>query len=692
HREILEVATDALGSVASELDAHVRPGRGDLIKIVPHVDRAEDLLQIWDDTAACGPVDELGVATDRGSSLQILDELMRSGTELEESDDALDPDNHTGVKKLVLELIESTQSAGISLALQFQKEVDSSCPTSGKWLSGDELTRIGNFMSHLSMAYPHVAGWFIDDFMGYLCDPWDAAGSTCLVSAETTQLQAASEPAAFWILATSTKAPYVVGGAHVLSAEGVRLRTSDSLDMAVTLHLPDELSEQDLLAAGEVEISFLTLDSDDTDYDPGSHCSRDGVLAVEVDGRLMIEDFLRDGHDTPGALGTAREESFELHRVTVPTRLLVQNADEPWTIEIGFSLRHPQGQPADYDTACGGSGWTTLSASMAKSVYVWNLEAQIGDLTLDEAGGHFEFDYSATAGVAGSSADLGLDHASSARGVMVNVARNAGSVTPAEAARFIRSMCGRDAVDECLVFKRGTRYKDKDPELDNVILTAAAAYGEGVIIESASNALANLPGEAGTFAEWPSAWGHDYMLLRHKLGQYGVLGWYQGYHFDLTAAVDGQGNACSPAGGWKVSTDDQGDALLNAEALIFEWDVDAGAPPSALLRTDRLSVDSDGDGDLDDLEVWVDTDSDELVVALHQIDELSGKRPRFAFSVEDEAGVCFAPAGRYVTGAHREALAFHRCVTDFFGTGDADCANYGDAAVDYWQLDLKKLF
>ncbi|MEO1370145.1 MAG: hypothetical protein AAFX50_23425, partial [Acidobacteriota bacterium] len=238
-----------------------------------HVDHAEDLVQIWDDSAACGPIDELGVAADAGSSLQILDALMRAGTELAESDDGLDPDNHTGTKKTLLQLVESTQAAGISLVLQFQKEVDQSCPSSGKWLSRDELTRIGHFMSHLSMAYPHVAGWFIDDFMGYLCDPWDAAGSTCLAGADTVQLQAASEPAAFWVLATSTKAPYVVGGAHVLSAEGVRLRTSDRLDMDVKLHLPDELSEQDLLAAGDIEISFLTLDSDDTDYDPGSHCS-----------------------------------------------------------------------------------------------------------------------------------------------------------------------------------------------------------------------------------------------------------------------------------------------------------------------------------------------------------------------------------------------------------------------------------
>ncbi|MEO1370606.1 MAG: hypothetical protein AAFX50_25770, partial [Acidobacteriota bacterium] len=114
--------------------------------------------------------------------------------------------------------------------------------------------------------------------------------------------------------------------------------------------------------------------------------------------------------------------------------------------------------------------------------------------------------------------------------------------------------------------------------------------------------------------------------------------------------------------------------------------------PNVLLRTDRPSVDGDDEGEYQDRTVDVTTGSDELLVALHQTAELSGKRPRFAFSVEDGAGSCFAPAGTYVTGAHREALAFHRCVTDFFSTGDADCANYGDAAADYWKLDLAKFF
>jgi len=356
-------------------------------------------------------------------------------------------------------------------------------------------------------------------------------------------------------------------------------------------------------------------------------------------------------------------------------------------VMLDFSLQLPAGPPAHYDpVGCGSSGstWDTLSASTAKSVYIWDLRAKLGGHELNEASGHIEVSYGAAAkGVVAASADLELDHGASTDGLIINVARNDGRITGAEVDRFVESICGRSDVGDCLLNLRSTRFKDKDPDLDNALLAASLEHTDGLLIESASNALTNLPDEAGVFSEWPRTWrSYEYVMMRLTVGQYGLLGWYQGYHFDLASAVDSSGAACNTGqAAWRVEITDTDEALGNAEALVFQHD-GVGAPQN-ILRTAEVGGERT---------VAIGAGAEEVLVVLHQTGSLSGDSPFVAFSLVDQGGDDCTVEGSYVTGVHGEALLFYLCSTEVFMGGDPACAGYGDYSPQYWWFDPEPFF
>ena len=119
-----------------------------------------------------GPSDDLGLASDAGDSRELLAELFWGDPSYPDPEEALNPAHYKGTRAEVLELIRATADQGLYLALQFQKKSGGSCRGDDVLMSPTELTRVANFMSHLSMAFPNVKAWFIDDFMAHFCDPW----------------------------------------------------------------------------------------------------------------------------------------------------------------------------------------------------------------------------------------------------------------------------------------------------------------------------------------------------------------------------------------------------------------------------------------------------------------------------------------------------------------------------------------
>ena len=88
----------------------------------------------------------------------------------------------------------------------------------------------------------------------------------------------------------------------------------------------------------------------------------------------------------------------------------------------------------------------------------------------------------------------------------------------------------------------------------------------------------------------------------------------------------------------------------------------------------------------------IDADSDQVLVILHQDGTLSGKTAFVAFSFEDVGGDECSVEGQYQTGVHEEAARFYECTTEYFRSGVASCAGYGDVTPTYWQFDPTPIF